>query len=281
MSSDLVVELKQTDDEIAEAMSQDANLAGGLLKALVAVRLEILRVTRAAMRQRIMAEQSGSPLIIRIPATVPDPELAAKLAQEIEVQNHALDGARAEAARFVGGLVHALKISTVATHEQALSMLRQRYLIARYGLSIPDIAAAQPRNNASAQAATSAVSSSSPSMAVLTVRILNKQFKTQNRQDFIFFDAEFAAPGLKLPSRAIKGQLMLNDLFGEAKMTIGWTVERPINSGETFVEKGQGFKYNQFMEQHQWVNSTDIQNMSASFVVSSILYQDGSRDDFA
>lgn len=134
MNADVVTALKETEQEIAEAIAQDATLAGGLIKALVAARLEILRVTRAALRQRIMAEQTGAPLTVQIPATTPDPELAASLAQEIDVQENAVKAARSDAARFAGGLVHALKLSAVATQEQTLSMLRQRYLIARYGL---------------------------------------------------------------------------------------------------------------------------------------------------
>lgn len=114
---------------------------------------------------------------------------------------------------------------------------------------------------------------------MLAVRILKKQFKEQNHQQFIFFDIQFAARALKKPARAIKGQLKISDLFGETKMTIGSTLERPLNPGGNFIDEGQGFKYNQFMEPHQWVNATALDNMTASFAVSSILYQDGTRED--
>jgi hypothetical protein len=63
-------------------------------------------------------------------------------------------------------------------------------------------------------------------------------------------------------------------------MGIGWTVDRPTNPGESLTESGQGFQYNQFMEKHKWVNSTDLSNMTATFSVESILYQDGTREDF-
>jgi hypothetical protein len=35
------------------------------------------------------------------------------------------------------------------------------------------------------------------------------------------------------------------------------------------------------MQAHQWVNATSLDNMSATFEVSSILYQDGTREDFS
>jgi hypothetical protein len=282
MPIDLATELTQVEAEIAEAASQYATLAGGLLKALIAVRLEILRTTRVLLRQRMFAEEGGAALSVQIPASVPDERSAAALATEVEAQQRALEAARADAARFAGGLVHALKLSTVATQEQSLSMLRQRYLIAMYGLALPSVepiiksdAPATPISppNIQPQGATA------PQLAFL-VRLLKKQLTKQNHQDFIFFDTELTASGLKRPSRAIKGQLLINDLFGETKLTIGWTLEKPLNPGESLIERGKGFHYNQFLQPHQWVNDTALENMSAVFAVSGILYQDGSREDF-
>jgi hypothetical protein len=53
-----------------------------------------------------------------------------------------------------------------------------------------------------------------------------------------------------------------------------------LNPGETLIERGKGFHYNQFLEPHQWVSTTALENMSAAFVVTSILYQDGTREEF-
>ena len=119
-----------------------------------------------------------------------------------------------------------------------------------------------------------------PPRLVFPVRLLKKQLTKQNHQDFIFFDAELTASGLNRPSRAIKGELEVNDLFGETKLTIVWTLDRPLNPGGTVLEKGKGFHYNQFLQPHQWVDTTALENMSAAFAVSSILYQDGTREDF-
>jgi hypothetical protein len=283
MVPDLEAELRQTDAEITEATATDVSLAGGLLKTLVGVRLEILRTSRALLRQRILAETSGASLTVQIPATTPDPYTAKVLAAEIQSQQRILEAARADAARFAGGLVHALKLTTVATQEQTLSMLHQRYLVARFGLGVPTPAVTSATEESAAIPAVSPSSdaSTSPGVpAVFTVRLLKKQFTKQSHQDFIFFDTEFTASGLKRPARAIKGQLMLNDLSGETQMTIGWTLNQPLSPGDTLVERAKGFHYNQFLQPHQWVNSTAIENMSPAFAVNSILYQDGTREDF-
>ncbi|MEO8379093.1 MAG: hypothetical protein ABI779_05475 [Acidobacteriota bacterium] len=280
MSTDMVAELKQAEDEIAEARALDATISGGLLKALIAVRLEILRITRAALRQGIMAGESGAPLSVQIPTTTPDPGMAQTLALEIEAQQRSVDLARADAARFTGGLVHAMKLSTVATQEQSLSMLRQRYLVARYGLHIPASRTSEPAQSGSTNTSPVPSPPERPKAPVIVkVRLLKKQFAERSHQKYIFFDTEFVAVGVKRPTRAIKGEFRLTDLFGETKMAIGWTIDRPLKPGEMYIDKAQGFQYNQFMQPHQWANATALEDMMAFFDVASILYQDGSRED--
>jgi hypothetical protein len=278
MKDELIAETAQIENEIAEALAMDASLAGGLLKGLIAVRLEILRTTRAALRQRVLADEMGATFTIELPATTPEPETAERLAVEIEGQKRLLDAARVEAALFSGGLVHALKLSAIATQEQSLGMLRQRYLVALYGLWVPSSGVAANVGGANSSM-TAEPMPSTP--VILEVQLLDKNFAEQEHQEYIFFDIQFAAPGLKRPARAVKGSLKIGDLFGETKLAIGWVIERPLKPGEAFVERGKGFEYNKFMQPHQWVNATALRNMTAAFEVTNILYGDGSREDFA
>ena len=115
---------------------------------------------------------------------------------------------------------------------------------------------------------------------ILSLRLLDKRFVNQKYQDYVFFDIEFTASKLQKPARAIKGTLNINDLFGARQFGISWTLDKPINPGESIIEAGQGFKYNQFTDKHQWVRSTDRGNMAVTYTVESILYQDGTREDF-
>jgi hypothetical protein len=81
------------------------------------------------------------------------------------------------------------------------------------------------------------------------------------------------------PARAIKGVLHLQDLFGESKMKLNWSIDKQLEPGAIITEKGTGFKFNQFMSEHQWVRATDVDNMTVRFTVQSILYIDGTRKD--
>lgn len=285
---DLRTELAKVRQAAAEAQTKDESLAGGLVKALVSTRLEILKTTEALLQQRIHALEGGAKLSIQVSATQPDLSLTASLEKEISAQQKQLDAARADAAQYSGGLVHALKNSTLATQEQTLAMLQQRFLIAKYGLGIPrysvtgtetlttSAASASPTNLETAPS----IPKDSAAENIVTVHLLNKKFTEQDYQKFIFFDIEFTAAGLEKPARAIKGRLNLNDLFGETKMRLGWTIEKEMRPGATIAERGSGFKYNQFMNEHQWVLATDLTNMTATFTVQSILFKDGSRKDF-
>ncbi|HUT55942.1 MAG TPA: hypothetical protein VM658_21300 [bacterium] len=285
----LKTELEEVRSEVVAAEKKNSLLAGGLIKALVEARLEILKTTEALIQQRIHALETGATISIKVSGTEPNEELAARLGQEIETQLVELSKAQAEADKYSGGLLAVMKQATVATQEQTVAMLRQRYLAAKYGL--PTVVLPATTGGASEQGIGAASPSTSPSMSVdvpsadvsaeiVSVKLLGKRFSNQNYQQFILLDMEFTAKGLDKPARAIKGVLNLQDLFGEPKISINWTIDELMMPGQTFVKKGTGFEYNQFIDSHNWVRSTDLQNMTASFVVMSILYQDGSRRDF-
>lgn len=127
-------ELKTTQEEIAAAKSSDSRLSGGLVKSLISVRLEILETNKALLKQRINAIEAGSPITLATEISQADPELAKNLEEEISGERAGLEFAKADALIY-GGLVGAMKAAAVATKEQTLAMLEQRYLIAKYGLN--------------------------------------------------------------------------------------------------------------------------------------------------
>ncbi|MEJ2082072.1 MAG: hypothetical protein P8Y94_07830 [Acidobacteriota bacterium] len=274
-------ELNTVEKEIHAAQAEDAKYAGGLVKSLIRIRLELLKTSQELIRQRIHSLETGAPVTITVAASKPDQELANRLKAELLVQKKKVDEAKAYSDRYSGGLVKAMAESNVATASTTLAMIDQRRLIAEYGLGFPalptpDSAASPPR---SAPIPTDD-NAGNIQDEIVTARLLKKRFAKQDYQDYIFFDIEFNAQGLDKPARAIKGVLHLQDLFGEARMHVRWTIDEPIQPGQTFEERGTGFEYNQFTDSHQWVRATDIENMTASFTVESILYADGSRHDF-
>lgn len=134
-------ELSHIRAQIESAEVDDARYSGGLIKSLIGIRLEVLRITEALIAQRLHAEASGASVDLLVPATAPDPERAAELYAEVLSAQRNVESARANADRYSGGLVAAMAASTVATSENTLAMLQQEYLAAKYGFSIPTVGA--------------------------------------------------------------------------------------------------------------------------------------------
>lgn len=128
-------ELLATDTSISNAEKEDANITGGLVKALITTRLEILRTNKALIEQRIHAVESGAKITVSVPSYKPDPQEAERIAKEIDTQLAEIKSAREDASQYSGGLVLAMKLSQIATQEQTLAMLKQRQLTAKYGLA--------------------------------------------------------------------------------------------------------------------------------------------------
>ncbi|MFZ4835116.1 hypothetical protein [Rouxiella sp. Mn2063] len=128
-------ELSQTEKEIAEATELQEQFTGGLIKNLTTARLEVLGTNKALLEQRINAIESGAKIDLAISGVKPNPEAATALKTEIDNLAVQIIEAKKEASLYSGGLIQALKLSTVATQEQTMAMLQQRYLSALYGLA--------------------------------------------------------------------------------------------------------------------------------------------------
>ncbi|MEP7012722.1 MAG: hypothetical protein ABJC13_20560 [Acidobacteriota bacterium] len=115
---------------------------------------------------------------------------------------------------------------------------------------------------------------------IILVEILDKRFTKAGYEDFVAFDFRYTASGLDRPTRAVKGKMLFQDLFGETHLTLGWTIDKPLAPNETADELGSGLDYNQFMDDHKWARFTEKGDMKAVFRVQSIIYADGTRVDF-
>lgn len=109
------------------------------MKALLGSEMEILRQTRAMLQQRASSWTFGIGLRYSVdgrPFVPPAdaPQQLATVEAEIAQTREKLAGAEAEAARYSGGLVQALSVSTVATMRNSLAMLEQRRLALKYAL---------------------------------------------------------------------------------------------------------------------------------------------------
>lgn len=276
-------ELQNIRDEIAKASNKQA---GGLLKAYADLRLEVLKTSEALVFQRIQAIEGGAKVTVEVPSIAPDPARAAELEKELAQQEEKVKLAN-DKASGAGGLIAAMARVAAYTEENSLALLRQQHLSAKYGLAIPkfgaistDAAALTASTGTAGGKADSPAAKDSLQSQILEVKILKKRFEDGDYKDAIWIDLEINPTGLDKPARAIKGILVLTDLFGEAKFKANWTLDQGIQPGKPFKELGSGFDYNRFKDEHNWVRGTALENMKAKYLVTAILYEDGETREF-
>ncbi|CDF85680.1 hypothetical protein PKB_4355 [Pseudomonas knackmussii B13] len=192
--SELRGQLSETEGAIAQAKLQDQKLSGGLVKALIEARLEILQTNKALVQQRINAIEAGAPVKEVTVVSKSNPDLANTLSAELETAKAEAAAANAEA-QVYGGLVGALKASTAATADQTVAMLKQQYLIAKYGLASPSLPAA---NNTAALASSGSAQISRPEVEACASTSSNVERST-------CYDALAARHGMSPPADSAVG----------------------------------------------------------------------------
>lgn len=133
---DAITEVEQ---QIRETEAEDQKYAGGLIKVLMGSRLATLRQTQAMLQQRARASLFRIGLRYHIDGKVfaPPEDAAIQLGIiERELAEMVVKIAKAEtdAARYSGGLVQALSLSTVAQMKQTQAMLDQKRLALKFSL---------------------------------------------------------------------------------------------------------------------------------------------------
>ncbi len=132
-------DLASLEKQIADAESEYQKYSGGLVKALLSTYLATLRQTHAMLQQRSKAWIFGIGLTYTVdgkPFVPPPnaPELLAEVEREADVARTKAVDAEADAARYSGGLVQAISLSTAATAKNTLAMVEQKRLSLKYNL---------------------------------------------------------------------------------------------------------------------------------------------------
>ena len=82
--AELKSERAKVETDIDAAVTQNANLEGGLLKTLISARIELLRLNSALLQQRIHAIESGAKITISVTAAQPDADRVQKIEEDLQ-----------------------------------------------------------------------------------------------------------------------------------------------------------------------------------------------------
>jgi len=138
-ASSLKTDIAELRSEITATEAESARYSGGLVKALVESRLQTLRQTLAMLEQRDKAFTFGLRLRYMVdgkPFQLPTDikQQLPELEQELRENESKIRDQEQEVAKYSGGLVQALSLSTLATMKQTQAMLNQRRLAVKYEL---------------------------------------------------------------------------------------------------------------------------------------------------
>ncbi len=76
--------------------------------------------------------------------------------------------------------------------------------------------------------------------------------------------------------RAFRGSVRFTDLFGEEISNLRITIQEPIAAGAEADWNG-AIEYNQFIDNHEKLRNTELENMRVQWVPRSIIFADGSQ----
>jgi hypothetical protein len=264
-------EYEKIEKTIAEARIQHDRLTGGLIKTLIALRLELLRTNAALVQQRILALETGARITITTSATVPDAGRATELEKEMRAIGEQISTQEMESSKYGGGLIKSMLESTIATSRFSLEMLKIEYLKAKHGIHwVPSLKTEQDKASVATgslakervgggewqQQVSVTDETKENSASVLVPTLTNKRFLPRNARsgiydDSILFDIEWNTAGLSRQTRAVKGILEVGNLFGDVRFSLSHTINQPLRPGQKFKEAGLGFRYNQFRSEDQ------------------------------
>jgi hypothetical protein len=288
-------DLALVQSEIQVAQAEDERYSGGLVKALIESRVEVLRQTEAMLQQKLLSIKTGTSVrytvdgkTFSLPATAH--QLLGEIENAINESETKIQAQEAEVARFSGGLVQAMALSTLETMRQTHAMLEQKRVSLKYGLpQYVEFADAR----AGAKLPTSTLSDASQTAAVrpspagdeiqqkaIRLSVIDKGFidadpSASRYQGLMTFECSYENTSEK-DIRAFTGDIVFQDLFGKEIFRSSITISDPIQAGQRATWAGT-VKYNQFMDSHQRLRATELRDMNVVWLPSSIIFSDGTR----
>jgi hypothetical protein len=128
--------------EITEASAEAAKYSGGLIKALIDVRSEVLKTTESMLRAKRLSWLRRINLNFIVSGKLVDParpEALAKIESDIRESERRLQEAEIKAQQYSGGLLQSMMLLNVETERVTRSQLLLAYYSAKYGLAAPTV----------------------------------------------------------------------------------------------------------------------------------------------
>lgn len=114
----------------------------------------------------------------------------------------------------------------------------------------------------------------------ITTVALTPTLKNRNvdEESSLVFEIQWIAEKAEKPVRAVNGVLYLLDVHGAVKLSMEKMVEKPFGLEDKFITKYEICQYNSYNRKHFWALHSAMNRIKLKYVITSILYQDGSKE---
>lgn len=121
-----------------------------------------------------------------------------------------------------------------------------------------------------------------PAPTYLVPRIVDRVTPEKGKVTSVRFSLICDTSRLKMPTKIIKGKLVFKDALGGEKATSYSEIHDPVMPGtDCRLSESESTIYgDQIDPDFTWITVVPVSEITVEYVVSSILYADGSREDF-
>ncbi len=271
-------EIAGLEQQIKEARTESEKYIGGLIKALLDSRIQILEHTKVMLKQRLAAGSYSVKINYTldgkeyVPPADKDEILknleseALRVAQEIErVQK--------EADQSSGGLIRVTKLSIVAINQQQFAMLEMKRCALIYDIPL---FAFEEVSTAPAKSPTVPAEESLPEIdRMFEVKLTRKRVFEANYSEYLGFNL-LLTNHAKKDIKAVQGILIFADLYDTKIFQISIALEKNVPAGKTIKNNNYSVKLNKAKSEHQRLKTINTKNLKMRFKVQRIIFTDGS-----
>jgi hypothetical protein len=116
---------------------------------------------------------------------------------------------------------------------------------------------------------------SSIALAVYEKGFVESNWRANQYKDLVTIECTYENKSSR-DIRAFTGTIRFNDLFDRKLFESSITISDPVAAGTRGTWSG-GIEYNEFVDEHQALRNTPLENMKVVWLPASILFADGSR----
>lgn len=277
-------EIATLEQAVVKARAESGQYSGGMIKALLDSRIQILENTKAMLEQRLAAGNNGIKISYKVDGKEYIPpanksEIINSLESEALQKSQELANAKKEADKYSGGLARAMALSTVATIQQQLAMLDMKRCALIFDIPLFAFIGGSTGTDVGGKTPVSAAGlpKEAPSEidSMFDVKLTGKHVFEANYSDHLGMNLLLTNHTEK-DIKAVSGVCIFSDLFDKEIRRVHVTIEDKVPAGQSVKNDSYSLKLNKFDATDNRLRTIEMENLKMRFEAEAIIFKDGS-----